>query len=117
MFIYLNICPFDDSVDEFLSDESQKARKLWFNSWTSFYTDLFLTQSADQIILTLNRMMKTETSKDMDAKDTKARAEKLLKMSTRLLSLKYEQIQSLQPKEKSENGSAIFNDTLIQYGT
>ena len=101
MFLYLITCP----------------NTPWFRSWSSFYTDLFLTRSADKIILTLNRMMKTETSKDMDAKDAKVRAEKLLKMSTRLLSLKYEQIQSLQPKENSGNGSAIFfNDSFIQYG-
>ena len=91
MFIYLNICPFDDSLDEFLSDESQKARKLWFNSWTSFYTDLF-TQPADQVILTLNRMMKTKTSQD---KHGRLRAVKLLKRITSLLSLQYEEIQGL----------------------
>ena len=91
MFIYLNICPFDDSLDEFLSDESQKARKLWFNSWTSFYTDLF-TQPADQVILTLNRMMKTKRSEE-----DKLRAKKLMRRTSNLLSLNFERIQSLLP--------------------
>ena len=103
MFIYLNICPFDDSVDEFLSDESQKARKLWFNSWTSFYTDLF-TQPADQVILTLNRMMKTKTSQD---KHGRLRAVKLLKRITSLLSLQFEEIQGLLHGKKSGNESKI----------
>ena len=50
MFLYLNFCP-----------------NLWFRLWSSFYRDLFLTQSADQIILTLNRMMKTmETHNNED---------------------------------------------------
>ena len=31
MFIYLNICPFGSKA-EFLSDERQRARKLWFTS-------------------------------------------------------------------------------------
>ena len=94
MFLYLNTCP--DSP--------------WFKSWSSFYKNLFLTQQVDQIILTLNRMMKTETSQD---KDGKLRAEKLLKRSTRLLSLEYEMIQSLLTEKESRNESAF----LIPNGT
>ena len=55
-----------------------------FKSWILFYVDvdLFLTQSADKIILTLNRMMKTETSHD---KDGKLRAKKLPQRTAHLL--------------------------------
>ena len=60
-FIYLSTCPKDD-----------------MRAWFMFYNNLFMTKSADQIILTLNRMMKTKTSQDNDAK---VRSEKLLKMS------------------------------------
>ena len=73
MFLYLNTCP----------DSS------WFKSWSLFYKDLFLTQPADKIILTLNRMVKTETSDD---KDGKLRAKKLLQRAAQLLSLQYEDI-------------------------
>ena len=97
MFLYLNSCP----------------NSAWFKSWSSFYKDLLRTQSADQIILTLNRMMKTETSQD---KDGKLRAEKLLKRASSLMSLNYERIQSLQRIENSGNGSTI-KDSLIQNGT
>ena len=73
MFLYLNTCP----------DSS------WFKSWSLFYKDLFLTQPADKIILTLNRMVKTETSDD---KDGKLRIKKLLQRATHLLSLQFEEI-------------------------
>ena len=71
MFLYLNTCPS------------------LFKSWILFYEDLFLTQSADKMILTLNRMMKTETLHD---KDGKLRAKKLLQRTAQLLSLQFEGI-------------------------
>ena len=64
----------------------------WLISWSSFYNDLFLSHSPDQILLTLNRMIKTKTLQD---KDGRVRAEKLLKKMTNLLSLKYKDIQGL----------------------
>ena len=73
MFLFLNTCP----------------NTRWFKSWFSFYKDLFLTKSADQIILTLNRMIKTETSHD---KAGKLRAKKLLQRNKSLLSLQFEEI-------------------------
>ena len=72
MFLYLNICPSS-----------------MFKSWILFYEDLFFTQSADKIILTLNRMVKTEISHD---KDGKLRAKKLLQRAAQSLSLQYEDI-------------------------
>ena len=91
MFLYLVACP----------------SKL-LKSWSSFYTDLFLTQPPDQIILTLNRMMKTDTSHD---KDAKVRAEKLLKRSKSLMSLKYKEIQSLRPEIVHTEDFTIQNGT------
>ena len=85
LFIYLNTCP--DS---------------WFKSWSSFYKDLFLTQSADKIILTLNRIMKTKTSQH--EKDGKF-AEKLFKRTSKLLFLNFEKIQNLPPEKYFKNGS------------
>ena len=85
MFIFLNMCP-----------------NSWFKSWSTFYKDLFLTQPADQIILTLNRMMKIETSED---KDGKLRAEKLIKRTSKLLSLKFEKIQTYLPGKGFRNAS------------
>ena len=73
MFLFLNTCP----------------NTRWFKSWFSFYKDLFLTKSADQIILTLNRMIKTETSHDTAGK---LRAKKLLQRTTSLLSLQFAEI-------------------------
>ena len=86
MFIYLNTCP--DS---------------WFKSWFSFYKKLFLTQPANQIILTLNRMMKTKTSQE--DKYAKIRTGNLLLRVKSLLSLKFDDIQSLLQEEKYKNGS------------
>ena len=75
IFMYLIPCP-----------------NLWFRFWSEFYKNLFLTQSTDQIILTLNRMMKITGTQ---AKDGNIRAEKLLKKITTKLSLSYEEIQRL----------------------
>jgi len=80
MFLYLNTCP-----------------DVWFKDWFSFYSDFFLNQPADQIILALNRMTKIASPQNNNGK---LRAEKLLLRTARLLSLKYEEIQSfLQKKE------------------
>ena len=95
MFMYLSLCP--DSR--------------WFKSWFTFYKDLFLTQSADKIILTLNRMMKTKTSKDNAGKN---RAEKLIRKTKNLLSLKFEEIQSLLPGKETKNESLQY--MKIPYG-
>ena len=68
MFLYLINCP------------NQYAT--WINSWSIFYNYIFATsrlfspQTTDQIILTLNRIMKTEASQH---KDGKLIAAKLLK--------------------------------------
>ena len=100
MFLYLNTCPDRHST--------------WFKSWKNFYHYLFFSSSTatDEILLTLNRLMKAETSPD---KDAKARAEKLLKKATSLLSLQYERIQSLMPGKMFTNGS-VFNDSMIPKG-
>ena len=50
MFIYLIMCP--------------EAIVPWF----TYYNDLFLTKTVDQIILSLNRIMKTKSTQNMDAK-------------------------------------------------
>ena len=73
IFLYLCMCP--DS---------------WFKSWSKFYKMLFLTRPADQILLTLNRMMKT-----IQDKDTKLLTENLLQRTKSLLSL-----------QKGKSGSA-----------
>ena len=97
MFLYLNTCPNNP----------------WFKSWSSFYKDLFLTQPADKIILTLNRMMKTaETSQDMDGK---LRTEKLLKRTLSLMSLSLEIIQSMLSEKLSRNGS-VNKDFIFKNG-
>ena len=79
MFLYLNTCP-----------------DLSFKFWFSFYKDLFLTQSFDQIILTLNRMMK---STDTQGEGGNIRAEKLLKIMFNMLSLSHKGAQSLARRE------------------
>ena len=77
MFIYLNTCPRS------------------FKPWIEFYKYLFQTQSPKKIILSLNRIMKEA----LNQKDVflKKLAHNLFKRMTSLLSLKYEEIQSLFP--------------------
>ena len=83
MFIYLNICPSYDWYK-------------WFNSWRLFYHDLFNHQPLDQILLTLNRLMKSNIVEDENM-DGKVRAEKLFRKLTTLTDITFEQIESMLP--------------------
>ena len=88
---------------------------LWFRFWSSFYTDFFQTQPADQIILTLNRMTKINSPHNRDGK---LRAEKLLQRAADLLSLRFEEIQSLLPGKEVAYRSTIKNKNFdISKGT
>ena len=58
-------------------------------------------------------MMKTKTSQD---KDDMIRAEKMLQRTSDLLSLNYEQIQSMMPGQKVRNGSVKNKNLKIQNG-
>ena len=58
MFIYLNTC-----TDSTTTDGTHLILGKWFKSWFRLYNDLFKLQTTDQIILTLNRLMKKLTPK------------------------------------------------------
>ena len=64
----------------------------WVGVWLPFYNDLFKTQSADKIILTLNRLIKTTFKLNQNA------AEKIWMRTASILSLKYKYIQSRLPQ-------------------
>lgn len=87
MFIYLCTCP---------GNNGEWKMENWFKSWYTFYSYLFQKQSTYQIILTLNRMMKSSLPQN---KDGKLMAETIFKKLSPLLSLKYEEIQSMLPLE------------------
>ena len=80
MFMYLNTCPGNDSL------------KNWFRSWSLFYDDLFKAHNIDHIILTMNRIIKSNLPPNKDAK-----VGSVLKRTAKLLSLKLGKIQSLLP--------------------
>ena len=80
MFIYLNLCPSSESV------------QIWLRTMSTFFDDLFKKKPANEIILTLNRMMKTKYDTDGNIF-----AQKIFKRTSSLLALKYEEIQSLLP--------------------
>ena len=80
MFMYLNTCPGNDSL------------KNWFRSWSLFYDDLFKAHNIDYIILTMNRIIKSNLPPNKDAK-----VGSVLKRTAKLLSLKLGKIQSLLP--------------------
>ena len=79
MFMFLNACPANDATD----------MKQSVNAWSQFYNDLFQTQSAKNIILTLNRLIKN--------KEARVTAEKLFKRMTSLFELKYPEFQTMLP--------------------
>ena len=82
IFLYLNSCPFTT------------ISKRWYKSWFIFYNDLFKTQQPDKIILTLNRLMKSNTEKNTHVKLT---ASKLMKKATILMELKNEELRRMLP--------------------
>ena len=77
MFLYVYSCP--------------DILKPWFN----FYSDLFQNQSPQQMLLTLNRMIKNNGNSN--SKDSRAIAKKLFMEATDLMSLKYNDIQRMIP--------------------
>ena len=79
----------------------------WFGIWSPFYNDLFHKQSPSTIILTLNRMMKTTSNLSKNAAD-----EIFMKIS-KLLSLKYENIQSSLP-QKLRNSSFTGVSSILE---
>lgn len=101
IFIYLNACPVMDTV--YLK---------WFQTWITFYTDLFKTHSPDQIVLTLNRMMKS----DSPLKDGILRAEKLFQRTASVMSLKYEEIQSILPRDGRDGTNEIEKNSNANDG-
>ena len=82
IFLYLNSCPFTT------------ISKRWYKSWFIFYNDLFKTQQPDKIILTLNRLMKSNTEKNTHVK---LMASKLMKKATILMELKNEELRRMLP--------------------
>ena len=92
IFVYLKACPEPGNLK---TDDSMQT---WYTSWSSFFEDLFNTHSIGKIILTLNRIMKTDGSED-----GKVRCQKLLKRVANYSSLKYEEIQSILAGHTSDN--------------
>ena len=94
MFIYLTICP-----GKFNSVNPTEARQKWFQAWYRLYNDLFNTHSLDQILLTLNRLMKSGSRDKNDLQ----RNQKLFKKTATLLKLTYANIHRLLPGLTSSN--------------
>ena len=90
MFIYLGTCQYSGVQS-------------WFKSWFTFYKNLFQNYSVDKILLTLNRMLKIDTS----SFEARIRAGKLLKRATDLLPLRYREIRTLTKKQQEDKVSAI----------
>ena len=87
MYLYLNTCPGI------------------YRPWFTFYKILFQTQSPDQIILTLNRLMKgTTTPKN---KFLKGLAQNVFQRLASLLSLRYEEIQSMSQSKGMTNNESL----------
>ena len=82
IFLYLNSCPFT------------AISKRWYKSWFIFYNDLFKTQQPNKIILTLNRLMKSNTEKN---RHVKLMASKLMEKATILMELKNEELRRMLP--------------------
>ena len=76
-------------------------------SWLKFYWTLFMSKSPNEIILTLNRIMKK-------SKNTN---EKLLRKSASLLALKYEDIQSMMPGRTRSISASGFTYLNINSNT
>ena len=80
----------------------------WFSSWSTIYKDIFKTNFINEIFLTLNRMIKTNSNKSRDGK-----VEDVLKRISTTLDLKYVDIQNILP-QKSGNSSMINDLQLFE---
>ena len=69
--------------------------------WYIFYKNLFETQSTDQIILTLNRMMKVPGSQQNDF--SRSLAQRLLQRVASSMTLKFEEVKSMIPGPKNKS--------------
>ena len=88
MFLYLNTCPAE------------------MRPWFEFYKNLFLTQSVDNILLTLNRMTKGNKTPRNDF--FKSLAQKLFKRAATLFPIHYGTIQNwLQLHLKEKNTKSL----------
>ena len=94
MFIYLNLCPSAESV------------QIWLRTMSTFFDDLFKKKPANEIILTLNRMMKTKYDTDGNIF-----AQKIFKRASSLLALKYEEIQRLLLPDQVKKRGNVKNFT------
>ena len=90
MLLYLNACPATGPL------------KHWLTSWSTFYKDLFKNQSPEKIILTLNRMMKSQ-SDIPEIKNFRAKAQKLFKKTVAILNLRFDAIQRILPGGHTDN--------------
>ena len=77
--------------------------------WALFYMDLLQNKSPDEIMLTLNRILKTDFKNDQN-KALLEIASDLLKQITSLLQLKYEEIQGLSQGRKNSSLKNGKND-------
>ena len=93
IFLYLNSCPFST------------ISKQWYKSWFIFFNDLFKTQQPDKIILTLNRLMKSNTEKN---RHVKLMASKLMEKATILMELKNEELRRMLPG--GTRNASVFGD-------
>ena len=93
MFVYLNICPPSDDLQN------------WVKTWADFYYNLFNTQPIDKIILALNRMNKIllTTEENMQVIEDQTFLEKVFNKTASVLSLKYKEIRRLIPEQSSNN--------------
>jgi len=82
----------------------------WFSFWSPFYYSLFKKESPDKIILTLNRMIRTNP-----LQSKKGKVEAFLKRITTILILKYEKIQNMLPQtQKTKNLSMIHDFQYLE---
>ena len=94
MFTYLYICTYLQKI----KSDSSYSLQFFYNSWSTFFNDLFKTQVPDQIILTLSRLMK---SNSYELKVGKTMAEKLFRKAEARFSLKYQNIQRMLPVKQN----------------
>ena len=75
----------------------------------AFYRDLFENQPLNQIILTLNRLSKLESGKNINLN------QKLLEKTANLSELKYKEIQDMIPRVSRNNASLGYNTRMTSF--
>ena len=120
VFRYLKINPSKNSMETMTETKLKTAAEMFvylnscsdlFKPWLVFYTELFQNKSPRHIILTLNRILKVDTTQENQ--NFRIIAMKLMKRASTLLSLKYKKVQNIISGQSDGRTENVLTGSLV----